>query len=1189
MIINSDQADKIFQSLGENPHPQALMEFSQSELGITAPTVLDLNTRYPHVVTLCNYECQDEFYNEIETQGTRGYAPDRPVHCVDRMSVCRSTVYDLTPIEAARLEQDPRVLAVEPDPELLGHRVQPLGFEFSNGWDKSSSITNNMKNWGLLRCWNRAQIPNWGSDGTPNQTAGITTTSSGQNVDVVVFDGNILPGHPEYAVNSDGTGGSRVNQFNWWSLNQEVAGVPPGTYDYSAGSVGNNGHGIHVAGIMAGNTCGWAQDANIYNISPYGEQTNGSTTPSLTQLVNYIRVWHRQKTINPATGRRNPTVVNMSFGSLGNFFPKGGSPTAILYSNQLRYRGVISNHPASPPSGQTSLQIAYNGNWTVQQWYNAGVQMFKEYIDLYGVILYFYTNQDAAAQAAILDGAQEGIIWCAAGGNNFNEAGHVNTNADFENYLNLAFATFGSTVLYTPKFHNQMPVPAAAQRNSFGSSNYEQICVVGNIGPTVNQQLSITSQAGTKINMWAPGENIMSAYNSGVSDPRNPSFFLNKLTGTSMASPQVAGILACVAEQYPNMTQAEAIQYIVNFCEQGIVPDLGIPLPPGPVSYFGLRGASNQFLNYYQDRPILGNAWPQKRSWIRPATGTVYPRTNQQYRPIFVPPVELLPIEYLVVGGGGGAGSGGGGAGGFITESNYLIRADFSYTVNVGVGGRKAGAQSFDPPTSGSPSTFGPITAAGGGLGGGNSGDRTYRARSGGSGGGGAGNGFGADMADAGLGVPSQGNNGGIGLFSQSPNFQALGSGGGGGAGGPGGAGNDARAGDGGLARASNITGTTVYYCGGGGGASYAEPGRNFPNGLGGGTSNAAQKGGGGDAGRFSAVAGSPNTGGGGGGGGDTPASGAPGGSGVVILKYPDNYSAVVSPSLGSTSTRVPGYKIITFTAGSGTVMFSQTPPGSFEAQVELIGGGGGGGGGADLWEYYAGGGGGGGYLYRELALLPNTSYSISIGVGGPGGPANHDGTSSGFGQNGVDTTGFDLTSLGGGGGTHENGLNGASGGGAGGSFFGTTGGSALQLPGNPGGNGVRAPGPGELGGGGGGGGAGSAGANFSGASSAAGGTGRTSLIDGVVRCAGGRAGGSRLNAAANTGNGGSGGTHTRGTGQPMLAGGNGGSGILLVKYPNNYSITNISGNLISTTSTAVAGFKITTFTSGTGTIEFRE
>jgi hypothetical protein len=69
-----------------------------------------------------------------------------------------------------------------------------------------------------------------------------------------------------------------------------------------------------------------------------------------------------------------------------------------------------------------------------------------------------------------------------------------------------------------------------------------------------------------------------------------------------------------------------------------------------------------------------------------------------------------------------------------------------------------------------------------------------------------------------------------------------------------------------------------------------------------------------------SATAGGVNTGGGGG-GGDTAASG---GSGVVIIAYPSTEPAFTSIGGGltysvSTVSRA-GYRVYTFTAGTGTV-----------------------------------------------------------------------------------------------------------------------------------------------------------------------------------------------------------------------------------------------------------------------------
>jgi hypothetical protein len=74
------------------------------------------------------------------------------------------------------------------------------------------------------------------------------------------------------------------------------------------------------------------------------------------------------------------------------------------------------------------------------------------------------------------------------------------------------------------------------------------------------------------------------------------------------------------------------------------------------------------------------------------------------------------------------------------------------------------------------------------------------------------------------------------------------------------------------------------------------------------------------------AVAGTANTGGGGGGGVSqgAPIVGAAGGSGVVIIRYPDSYEDLSSISVGLTYTKTTptGYKVYTFTVGTGTITF---------------------------------------------------------------------------------------------------------------------------------------------------------------------------------------------------------------------------------------------------------------------------
>jgi hypothetical protein len=50
--------------------------------------------------------------------------------------------------------------------------------------------------------------------------------------------------------------------------------------------------------------------------------------------------------------------------------------------------------------------------------------------------------------------------------------------------------------------------------------------------------------------------------------------------------------------------------------------------------------------------------------------------------------------------------------------------------------------------------------------------------------------------------------------------------------------------------------------------------------------------------------------------------------------------------------------------------------------------------------------------------------------------------------------------------------------------------------------------------------------------------------------------------------------------------GGSGGSGVVILRYPDDYTISNPGGGLTFTTATDGSD-KITTFTAGTGNIEF--
>jgi len=187
---------------------------------------------------------------------------------------------------------------------------------------------------------------------------------------------------------------------------------------------------------------------------------------------------------------------------------------------------------------------------------------------------------------------------------------------------------------------------------------------------------------------------------------------------------------------------------------------------------------------------------------------------------------ETLNCDILVIGGGGGGGANGGGGGGgsgyvYFLNINLTPKA---YTVRVGAGG----AGPYGGNTNGYNSSFSAndssisYTSLGGGKGGSRNNGAAYYSTQGGCGGGGGGLSSSYGAAQAGIQSSTYGY--GIGLNSatgfnnNSDGYGSAGSGGGG-AGSNGLAASNYQGGVGGDGIANNITGTSIIYCAGGGGA----------------------------------------------------------------------------------------------------------------------------------------------------------------------------------------------------------------------------------------------------------------------------------------------------------------------------------------------------------------------------------
>lgn len=532
-----------------------------------------------YIVTLKNRNDLDAFYEDMETPGGNLYIPDRAVECANRREISRNTHYMLSDTEVEELKKDSRVMFVELTPEQRGIVVRPSYTQTGN-FNKSGALNSSYRNWGLLRCVEGQQRTNWGTGGTTGQNATISVTTQGKNVDVVIVDGHFDPAHPEYAVNSDGTGGSRVVQYNWFQHN---LGAGTGNYVYTpytgTAAEDENNHGAHVAGTACGNTQGWARSANIYNINPYSTNPNGDID---TTLFDYIRAFHASKTINSATGRRNPTIANNSWAYV-NF-------VAVSAITEIFYRGTTIPGPFD------LAQLADYGLFTS---------------NFFGTDYVVIPTRVGAVEQDIVDAIADGIIVVGAAGNDSATLG-APLDADWDNYV----IANGSSI-YT----SDLGTPGGAIRQDL---SYATICV-GSIGTNTDDRKSDFSNRGARIDIWAPGSGIQSSVNSGgILDSRNASYRQNVYSGTSMASPQVCGVLACALQLYPSMNNDQARTYLIATAKQNQVADNN----NGLSDVYDLIDSPNRYLAHKQQRPLSGNTYPKTDYFIRPTSGQMYPRTR---------------------------------------------------------------------------------------------------------------------------------------------------------------------------------------------------------------------------------------------------------------------------------------------------------------------------------------------------------------------------------------------------------------------------------------------------------------------------------------------------------------------------------------------------------------------------------
>ena len=494
-----------------------------------------------YVVTLHNKEDLEGFYDDMKDNGF-SLNLKRPIS--------RNTHYWMTDEQAEELKQDPRVWDVDLRPEDKGiypkrcetskDEVLPRNLE-GTFWKNGGINTATDLSWGLSHTADSVGVHRGkgqfgSSGGSYNQHPAQIVSDmyegawgDGRHVDIVVCDDPVSSGCAEWM----GFQETRFVPYQWFNeLNTEVASIdddgqtlPTGSVTYHTNATNPEYHGTHVAGTCAGQYHGLANEANIYALQILGTMPSGQTLQPLL-LYDYLRAFHRKKPINPVTGYKNPTISNHSWGYSTETSLEAEFPTGIAIGNvvEVNYQGVQYNSSNPNASGWTMAGLETDFGIAPTKW----------------SIPVSLTSVNADVEDAIEDGI---VIICAAGNDNF----HVVPQGD-ANYNN--FVIFQGYNSNAPVYFNRGMSPGAAPN----------AIMVGSLGSDAAFKRSSFTNFGPRIDVFAPGSNILSAWGdpsvitgslagAGLVDSKYPGGgnWMYPISGTSMASPLIASVAAMVA------------------------------------------------------------------------------------------------------------------------------------------------------------------------------------------------------------------------------------------------------------------------------------------------------------------------------------------------------------------------------------------------------------------------------------------------------------------------------------------------------------------------------------------------------------------------------------------------------------------------------------------------------------------
>jgi hypothetical protein len=554
-----------------------------------------------YVVTLHNRNDLEQFYNEMQLAN---------FHLVMKRPLSRNTHYLMTEEQAEQLRLDPRVWGVEAVdsfhimPQVINNQSYTKSGNFwKDDTQGPATVSPNDLQWGHIHCAG-SQIQRGKNAFGPISSgwsyeqvnSSVQVFNDGRHVDVVIVDDPVSYDSEEWY--SPTTNETRFVQYQWFNeLNTSVGSIdddgqtlPTGTITYGTNVSTPQFHGIHVTGTACGQHYGWARESNIYNMAVTDTWPSGQSVGALL-IFDYLRAFHLNKSINPETGKRNPTVTNHSYG--GIYFTAGENPLTLSDVTQVIYRGVTYNSGSPGPSG----------------WSEAGLE--ADFGIRFGLTA--YPAWSSAVAADVQDAIDDGIVVIGAAGNDNMLMAEVN-DQDWNNRVSI---TGIGTIFYN--------------RGAWPNSPDSGAINVGALSKQGDFRRSTYTMFGPSIDVFAPGDNILSAYSSdGLNDTKytiGSGNYFYPIDGTSMASPQVCGVAACLATGKDRFTNADVLGYLNQF---SIYNDMTFDISGGALNDNTCRqGSPNKYLHIENPRRSSGYVSEQRGNRT---TGMTFPRPSVYYR-----------------------------------------------------------------------------------------------------------------------------------------------------------------------------------------------------------------------------------------------------------------------------------------------------------------------------------------------------------------------------------------------------------------------------------------------------------------------------------------------------------------------------------------------------------------------------